>query len=233
MIDFLRNSVSHIFLNELLDSVIIDGPQLHHLSNVLRIKNNDVISAACNGKVRPYIVSDIDKKNIQLEATSEGVEVKEKEIHIAVSLFKMDRLEWGISKAIETGASSITIGNTSRSSFAVDRKKIERVQARLNSIALSACSQSRRSNLVKVDIVDSLLEHAKGCENVFVCEPGESNMNTQIATPVTFVIGPEGGFSEKELDLFRDFAQTIEISPYILRAETAMAIAPTFINRRI
>lgn len=227
MQDFLRHSVSHIFVDELSDEIIIDNEDFHHLANVLRVKVGDLISAAHEGQARPYKVVKIDNNQIDLKATSHAEIVGEKEIHLAVSLFKMDRLEWGISKAIETGARSITIGATDYSNFSIDKKKLEKVQLRLNALALSACSQSRRSHLVKINIVKSLAEHLESQTNIVVCEPG-TGKDTDIKTPVTFVIGPEGGFSEQELNSFSDYPM-VEISPYILRAETAMAIAPTLV----
>lgn len=231
MIDFLRHSTSHIFVDELSDTIEIAEETFHHLVNVLRVKETDSVSAASNGFVRSYEVGDITKARLFLNAVSSIEKAEEKEIHLCVSLFKLDRMEWGIAKAVETGATSITIGSTMRSTFSIDKKKRGKVQARLNALASSACSQSRRSRLVEVVIVDSLIDHIRNQNaSVIICEPGKSK-EVAVSFPVVLAVGPEGGFAQSELKELDEKAQFFEFSPNILRAETAMALAPAVINR--
>ena len=144
MIDFVRSSKAHIFLDDLLDSIVVGGDLHHHLSRVLRVKKGDSISAASRGKVREYKVNQIDKSQIQLQATSEKMELQENECVLAVSLIKLDRLEWGIAKAVELGATKIIIGATSRSSVKLNGKTQNKIESRLAAIVLNSAMQPRR-----------------------------------------------------------------------------------------
>lgn len=224
MRDFQRNSKAHIFLSDLDDDVTVIGDDHHHLARVMRLSISDHISAACDGKVREYEIIGISRDDMTARAVGEIEEVDELEIHIVVSLFKLDRLEMGIAKAIESGASSITIGSTERSPLSLDASKKEKFLRRANAIALSAAMQSRRVNIVPITFVDSVIDHVRQCEtDVVVCEPGGTSTAPQV--PITIVIGPEGGFSESEINELITLGKLWSLSPYILRADTAMALA--------
>lgn len=229
MIEMLRNSTSHIFVEELDDVLSISGDDFHHLTHVLRVNVGDSISAASRGNVRGYKVKEISTTQLQLVFDTEISFIEEPQIEVAVSLFKMDRLEWGISKAIETGATSITIGPSNRSSISIDKKKKEKVLVRLCALAKSASSQSRRSLLVEIKFTDSLLDFVENLSiPVVLCEPdGDRN---RVDAPLCLVVGPEGGFDENELARFDGFAKRICLSPHILRAETALGLAPALVN---
>lgn len=44
------------------------------------------------------------------------------------------------------------------------------------------------------------------------------------------IFGPEGGFSDKEIDLFREVSLNVGLGPRILRAETAPLYALSAIS---
>ncbi len=225
---YLRNSRAHIFPPELLDKFSIAGDDYHHLIRVMRLGVHDHISAACDGFIREYEITIVSRDELRVHAIGEQEKVEEPEIHIVVSLFKLDRLEMGIAKAIEAGATSITIGSTSRSSVSIDARKKEKVLRRAQAIALSAAMQSRRARIVPLTLVGNIVDHVRQCNgDVFICAPeGES---ATPSAPVTLVIGPEGGFADDEIEQLSHVGKLWRISPYILRADTAMALAPGLI----
>ena len=230
MIDFLRSSKAHIFLDQLLETVCIAGEDYHHLSRVLRIKKEDIVSGASNSKVRKYEVVDIDKTQIQLKAVGDILENDENEIVMAVSLFKLDRLEWGIAKAVELGVSKIIIGTTKRSTIKLDEKSRLKLEARLTSIIRNSSMQSRRCVLAQIEIVGDLFGYLNEKRfNLVVCDPaGAVNVDVQ---GKVIVVGPEGGFENGEIDSLDLGAQLWSISPSVLRAETATAFATGLASR--
>lgn len=191
----------------------------------MRLGIKDRITAACEGFVREYEVISITRDDLVAQSCRDAEKVIEPEIHIVVSLFKLDRLEIGVAKSIEAGATSIMIGITSRSSLSLDEQKKEKALRRLEAISRSASMQSRRAQLISVTFVDDFFDGLARVENsLVICEP-EGEM-LSIDAPVTLVIGPEGGFSDEELQRLRQLGTMWKISPYILRADTAMALAP-------
>ena len=229
MIEFLRSSKAHLFVGELIETVFISGENHHHLARVKRLAARDRVTCAENGFVREYKIVEITRDSIHLVASGEKIEIDEPEINIVVSLFKLDRLEWGISKAVEAGATSITVAISDRSSLKIENSKLDKIARRCEAISLSAVMQSRRAQLVPISFVGNLLEYCMKLESTLViCEPdGSSDIPS---TPATIVIGPEGGFSPEELSAFENISRSWSISPYILRAETAMAVVPALLN---
>lgn len=229
MIDYVRKSNAHIFVDTLGERITIVGDDHHHLSRVMRLSKGDLITAACNNEIRQYVIEEISREKISASASRNKIYIEEESITLVVSLFKLDRLESGIAKAVESGATKIVIGPSERSSITLDSTKKDKVARRINSIVLNASMQSRRAQLPQIEIVESIIDFLREVKGkIVVCDPSGTE---QIPTsPLTVVIGPEGGFSQSEIEEFAKLGQAWNISPYILRAETAMAVVPALIN---
>ncbi len=228
MLEYLRTSRAHLLVEELIDELVIAGDDHHHLTRVMRLSVDDLITAAHEGNVREYKVSRITREVLEAVATRSADAVHEPQIDLAVSLFALNRLETGIAKAVEVGATSLTFGSTSRSSISLDTDKREKFLRRAEAIVHSAVMQSRRAQNISVTIVDNLSVYCTGLTTSLVlCDPdGESAVPS---TPVTVLIGPEGGFDSEERELLAASSTTWCIAPYILRSETAMVVAPALI----
>lgn len=86
--------------------------------------------------------------------------------------------------------------------------------------------QSRRATLPEITFTKSLIQNFSESEiDKYVCGP-DGNM-FEVQTPLSFLIGPEEGFDEDEESEFEKDVKKLKISSHILRAETAMCIAPT------
>ena len=149
-------------------------------------------------------------------------------VHLFLSLLKKDRFEWVLEKGTELGVSHFHPLKASRSvKTSFDRKRVER-------IVKEASEQSGRGVLPAVyDIINvsdaavltspQLVVFNGGGERF---SPGDFLDGLREET-VGLVIGPEGGFEEKEIALFRSRGLPIySLGPQTLRAETA-AIAAT------
>ena len=103
---------------------------------------------------------------------------------------------------------------------------------RLAAIAVSAAEQCGRLTVPALDdriAFASLLDTAPKRRPLFLAdETGAGNLITQISLPEmaqgwALMIGPEGGFSDEELDLARRTPNltSIDLGPRVLRADTA------------
>lgn len=229
MIEFVRKSKAHLFVRSLDDRIEITGDDFHHLSRVLRLANKDLISCASDGLVRQYLIENISREQISAIAITMAQTLNEESITLLVSIFKLDRLELGIAKAVELGVSKIVVGHSERSSISLDAKKREKFLRRTESIIRNSAMQSRRSLIPKIEFTQNIIEYAKKLEGpVVFCEPSGGTKSP--VNPSSVLIGPEGGFSEGELLELHSFAQSWNISPYILRAETALMTVPALLN---
>ncbi|HMS25337.1 MAG TPA: RsmE family RNA methyltransferase [Acidimicrobiia bacterium] len=216
-------------MDKLKDELVIAGDDHHHLTRVMRLSADDLITAAHEGNVREYKVSRITREVLEAVATRSADAVHEPQIDLAVSLFALNRLETGIAKAVEAGATSLTFGATSRSSITLDAEKHEKFLRRAEAIVHSAVIQSRRASKVAISIVDDLTDYCFELSTpLVVCDP--DGVTSPPSAPVTILIGPEGGFDGEERELLAPTSSTWCISPYILRSETAMSIAPALIS---
>jgi len=113
---------------------------------------------------------------------------------------------------------------------------IERVrgkQDRWEKIVLEAVKQSGRSKIPPIEQpmkFDQAIARS-GAKIVFDADAPQSTTDNR--QPTTVFIGPEGGFSERELQLARDAGAAFEgLGPRRLRAETAALVAVTIVAAR-
>lgn len=227
MLDYLQKSKTHLFVDELIDDLNISGDDAHHISRVLRLKSGDKITAANNGYIREYEIVDISKEAFSLKATRSIEEVSEPQITLIISLFKIDRLEIAVAKAIEAGASEIIITKTQYSNISFEKNKQEKIMNRLNAIIRGASSQSRRSKLCPISYDPDLKNVITKYPNLVICDP-EGSGQTPIA-PVALLIGPEGGFGENDNELLEE-KEKWKISENIYRAETAAIVSVALVS---
>ena len=103
---------------------------------------------------------------------------------------------------------------------------------RLSALAIAAAEQSERLSLPEIRPVaplDRVLARWPMTRPLFVCdESGEGEPIAAAAArlsgaPAALLIGPEGGFTQSELDAFGklSFVSRVGLGPRVLRAETA------------
>lgn len=194
-----------------------------HASKVLRFDVGDELYAS-DGKGSLYKaqISSISKKSVLanvLEIDKEP-EPKIKKVLVFGAIKKRDRLEFAVEKAVELGAWEICVFNADHS----ERSKIN--EDRLQSIVISAFKQSKRRWLPEVKYLSSL-------DHVFRQYQGYHSVMAHVEAEVQkpellkheknlFLIGPEGGFSNREVELAKKKGvNMISLGKNRLRAETA------------
>lgn len=228
------------FYNEIIntDSIQLTKDQNHHIKNVIRLKPNSKVRII-DSLEKCYIgqvAYQEDVKITSLQLVEDNSELKVK-ITLVSALIKKDKWDFLIQKASELGVYQIVGLNSSRCVVKLDEKKEKKLE-RWNKITLEACEQARRTHHATVeDVIDFMeLEKVKSELNLIAYEDID-NVSYMIKdlpkniTSVTIVIGPEGGFSEKEIKQavklgFKPF----NLGKRILRSETAGMVAVNLIG---
>ncbi|MEJ2506258.1 MAG: RsmE family RNA methyltransferase, partial [Ignavibacteriaceae bacterium] len=129
-----------------------------------------------------------------------------------------ERLKFSIEKCVELGVTNFILFNSERtiSKFS----KIERWKK----IALSAIKQSLHAYLPQIKIVSSLDEISELTGEKILLDQNAKHkfiFSNRRDKNYYFIFGPEGGLSEKEINLFEE-AKIFSLGEYRLRSETAI-----------
>jgi 16S rRNA (uracil1498-N3)-methyltransferase len=217
-------------INESSTSFVFDKEESKHIIKVLRKKDGDVLYVT-NGegylfKTEITLASD-SKCNVAI-LSFEKIAPSAHPLHLVVAPTKMnDRYEWFLEKATEIGIQEITPIICDRS----ERKIINK--ERFEKIILTAMKQCNQFFLPKLNNAITLKEFLKQEHdgNLLIAHCEESDKKSlksvlQVNTKTTILIGPEGDFSEKEIQLAvaNNFIP-VTLGNTRLRTETAAVVA--------
>ena len=221
--------------------LVIDGDEFHHLTRVLRKKTGDNILVTDGQGSRCEVrIVDVGKKSLEGEILDHSVvERPNTGVSVAISLLKApQRFELFLEKATELGVSTIIPMITART---VSQPTSERVQGRLGrwrTIVLSAARQSKRYYLPQLleplSFKQVIALHGYDLK-LIPYEISDEAPEVQCAGKNTlFLIGGEGGFTEKEVEEAREAGfREISFGKTILRAETAGIFAVAFVRSQL
>ena len=153
-----------------------------------------------------------------------GMQPAERAFWLVFALLKRDATDLLVEKATELGVTDLQ-------PVATERANTHRVNlARLTAIATEAAEQCERLSVPTVhppQPLHDLLAHWPRDRKLFVAaERATAPPLPPTARPVALLVGPEGGFSESELDAIKQhpFVTLASLGPRILRAETACIV---------
>jgi 16S rRNA (uracil1498-N3)-methyltransferase len=221
------------------DVIRIEGSDVNHIRNVLRMKPGEELSVSVPGDDREYRcgIEEINEDEVICSLRfikEEGVELPYK-ITLFQGLPKADKMELIIQKAVELGAYEIVPVKTERSVVKLDDKKAKQKRERWQGISEAAAKQSRRGVIPEVTLPLTMKEAvSRAKEMTLACIPYElaegmeetkkflERMCEKKNGSLGIFIGPEGGFTREEVEL-ANAAGVIPVSlgRRILRTETA------------
>ncbi|HTP12078.1 MAG TPA: RsmE family RNA methyltransferase [Bacteroidota bacterium] len=220
-------------------TLYLRGEESRHLSRVLRKRVGDHVFVT-DGADTMYeaAVVRIDREEVECDIVDLKVRVNEPrtEVALAVSLLKNpSRVDFLVEKAVELGVRTIIPMQCERT--IPEHEK----HARLEKIALAAVKQCGRSYLPKIiDLMefDTLVQHAQGYSLRLI--PHEKTEQSQFVgtvmqhhpnvKSVLLLIGPEGGFTDREIELASgNHFIPISLGPRRLRTETAAISALSWV----
>jgi 16S rRNA (uracil1498-N3)-methyltransferase len=218
---------------------LIRGEEFKHLSRVVRKKQGERVMLV-DGADTAYeaVIHLIDRIHAECEILGTHHRANEPRIDItlAVSLLRNPaRFDVLVEKATELGVRTIVPLHCERTI-----PKSEK-HSRLEKIALSAMKQCGRSRLPQIDALTDfeallggaleyslrLIPHEKTEQSQFIGSVLQHHPNLK---SVLIVIGPEGGFSDREVTLSGEKGFIpISLGPRRLRAETAAISAVSWV----
>ena len=210
----------------------ITDAEARHISRVMRLGPGDKI-CLFDGKGRECeaTIDSVGKNKVTAVADNWVTRsvLAANPVTIYSALPKSDRLKFMVEKLTELGATTLVPLATSRSSV---RPKPNTI-AKMRRYVIEASKQCGRNQLMIVHdecSVEEAVQQPPEGELRFVCEPhnGTSFQPTSPAklAPCNFLVGPEGGFSDAELEIaLSNHWRPVHFGKSILRIETAAMVA--------
>ncbi len=208
---------------DLTDSIILSNDFSHYLKNVLRLKNQDKFVILGKENIGLYQIVSVNKKTIE----SKRIFHRKKKsanyrINVFQSVLKREYMDFTIEKLSELGATSITPVITERSIRKINLKTLERYKK----LAIKGMLQSENEYLTEINeplSIDEINPEKKFY--IFYERKDKKELPEINENNITIFIGPEGGISEKELEILKGKGGQV-ISPIdsILKAETAAIV---------
>ncbi len=224
-------------------SAAVVGAQAEHLARVLRAQPGMTADVVAGGRVFQAHVDEVtldgDRSEVRFNLAEELIADPALPITLVLAVYKFDRMEWAIEKATELGVAAIVPVIARRTEKHLAQAAAKRVE-RWRRIAHEASQQARRSDVpvirepapiaqcvgaasASTRIV--LAEQEREIALFQAVEEATKRRNEEM-TAFEIAIGPEGGWSPEEAELFdMNGWRAASLGPRIVRAETAAIAA--------
>lgn len=217
------------------DSVVeLPDNVVRHL-NVLRVKNTEeIVLFNGNGKAYPALPEVLEKRRASVRILREEATDNESPLNITLvqSVSAAERMDFTLQKSVELGVAEIRPVISERCVVRLSGERAEKRVARWQEIVVSACEQSGRSIVPKVlpltTYVQALQQLPQETTKLLMSlnrAQKLSDVQPQ-SSKVVFMVGPEGGWTEKEEQQAFDAGfQSVTLGKRVLRTETASLAA--------
>ena len=217
------------------DSVVkLPDDVVRHL-NVLRVKNTEeIVLFNGNGKAYPALPEVLEKRRASVRILREEATDNESPLNITLvqAVSSAERMDFTLQKSVELGVAEIRPVISERCVVRLSGERAEKRVARWQEIVVSACEQSGRNIVPKVlplttyaqalqqlpQETTKLLMSLNRAQKLGDVQPQSGK--------VVFMVGPEGGWTEKEEQQAFDAGfQSVTLGKRVLRTETASLAA--------
>ena len=214
----------------------INALQTRYICRALRLRVGDglVVFNGEDGEWTATIAS-MNKNSAVLRVGEkrEGATESRLRVHLVQGISRGERMDFVVQKATELGVKRITPVLTEYGVIKFDGERAEKRRKHWQGVAESACEQSGR---IRPPLVDAPLplktwfgQKTSADSTELILRPGTGLELSSISPPkikICVLIGPEGGFSDREYDDAAAAAFTaVSLGPRVLRTETAAVAA--------
>ncbi|MDW5298688.1 MAG: RsmE family RNA methyltransferase [Sedimentibacter sp.] len=228
--------------NIINNNINVTGGDARHLKTILRAQTGDLISVVTDSSEYRAQIEEINKDDIVCRIIEEIEKNNEAFINITLcqGIPKQTKMETIIQQNVELGVKNFIPLITERTVVKLNEKDREQKKLdRWQKIAKESAKQSKRNiipNVEGITTVKELVERLKN-EDAEIIVPYELEdmrlLKDVLAEPKQnyyIIIGPEGGFDIKEIEMFKEIdSHIVTLGKRILRTETAGVVAATVV----
>ena len=217
------------------DRITLAADRSHYLCKVMRLRGGEQVECFDgNGRRILATLTTANAKQAVLDLDEVAPAAPEPgiKIHLGLSLLKGAAMDRALQQATELGGTSITLLAAKRSNVQLSRERADGKLDHWQKVIASACEQSGRLYLPELrppinvaEFLDTSMSD-NGLEAIVLDQHGAPLPKTLPSQPRTILIGPEGGWDNAEMALFKARGLTqYKISDNVMRAETVPAVA--------
>ncbi len=226
---------------EQIDGCYIDGDEYNHIKNVLRMRVGDKFIAVgeTDGFDIVFEITEMAKSSARINLVEKNKNLVNPKLNIMVvqALAKGDKLDLVTEKACELGATSILPIYLKNCDVKEGSGKLPRL-ARISISATKQCGRSTPLEIKECANLKTLEAELKDFDLVILANEREDTMplletlnHNENAKSIAIIIGPEGGFTEEEINTIISYgAKSVSLGKRILRTETAGLYMLSVIN---
>ena len=209
--------------------------QIHHLAKVLRAKPGDLVQLFDGrGRFTAGKIHELTKTSITFlveEIFTEQNPYK-RNYQAIFPYIKKENLMYLVQKLVEIGINSLILFKPDYIDQSLAKKDTQKLNYKIEEAVIHACEQSGCNYMPSIkyfsDLGDALacVLDEVGPKDIFVLDTIADKLSGDIgesdAKMISFITGPESGFSKKERLLMEQHKLlNYKIGHYVLRAETA------------
>ena len=215
-------------------SIVLTGAEAHHAATVKRLTVGEqaLLSDGCGG-LAEVRVRTVSADRVEFEVLSRSsLPAPEPRLVVVQALPKGERAELAVELLTELGVDEIVPWSAARSITLWKGERAGKGVAKWRRTALEASKQSRRARIPVVTELAGSEQVARriGASGLALLlhedatEPLAGLLDAPVAGELVLVVGPEGGLSPAELELFTGAgARPVRLGPEVLRTSTAGA----------
>ncbi|AVN58935.1 RsmE family RNA methyltransferase [Mesoplasma florum] len=214
---------------------IINNNDVHHIKNVVKLKNHEIIECVYKKEVYQTKIIDLTLEDTVVVEIINKIETTISNIKkvLIAGVLREQKWDYLLQKSTELGVDEIIPVIFKRNVVKIDEKKIDQKLQRWQAICDTAAKQAKRTTIPVVNNLITNLKDLKNnlCDLNLVAWEEEKNIKlktylTQGFNSISFIIGCEGGIDTSEIKVLHEIGfQNVSLGTNILRAETA----PTYV----
>tara|TARA_Y100000768_G_scaffold388518_1_gene384913 strand:+ start:7357 stop:8088 length:732 start_codon:yes stop_codon:yes gene_type:complete len=230
-----QNKIHRIYINSQFSKDIYhcSDELAHRIINVLRVSNSEdiIIFNSNNEQYLCSVVKDHKKVSLFIKKKITNKPQNNKKVNLALSIVSMKVMDLVIQKSVELGVNNFYPVYTQRSQYHDVSKKIDHWK-KVIIHSSEQCGRYDLMSLIQPSSLDQYIaENSEGPRYLLFQNGEKFNPQDLNKDNITLFIGPEGGFDDNEINIFKINQWKIKkISENILRTETACISALALIE---
>jgi 16S rRNA (uracil1498-N3)-methyltransferase len=218
-------------------TVVLDPSEAHHVTSVLRRRSGDaVVLIDAHGSVAEARLVSVAKGRVEAEVLSIHRETQpqlDQAVTVAVAVVGKQAMDWVVQKSVEIGVGRFVPIETARTQ--VHGRDSGGRMEHWRRISMQALKQCHRPWAIEIVELTPLPVFVESCVRAGIVADREGCAIDDVAVEpgASLVVGPEGGFTADECELFNRYGWSkVRFGPHVLRTETAAVVGAAMMVAR-